>query len=164
MWCTLWSQIFRTLGSNISAKLKPNSKILYPFYQLPRWVRIMGKKRRPKMKISWHTPFKTTGVLCWPFSVGYICFGTNSPALIDVRWICHVWLVVQCTYAIYCICRVHTWILNTESNCGYSETGRNNCTKPLSDLKEEVKQTMYLRCCTSLDVEKTKLIKERGQS
>ena len=43
MSCSLQSRVFRTLWSNISAKLKPNSKILKPVYQGPRWVRIMEK-------------------------------------------------------------------------------------------------------------------------
>ena len=42
-------------NSKISAKSKPNSKILYSVYQGPRWACIMKKWRK---KISWHTPCK----------------------------------------------------------------------------------------------------------
>ena len=42
-------------NSNISAKSKPNSKILKTVYQRPRWVWIMKKWMS---QISWHTPFK----------------------------------------------------------------------------------------------------------
>ena len=37
------SRIFRNLWSNSSVKSKPNSKILYPINQGPRWVRITDK-------------------------------------------------------------------------------------------------------------------------
>ena len=39
-----------TLWSNISAKSKPNSKILWPVYQGFRWVRIMTKIRGRKSR------------------------------------------------------------------------------------------------------------------
>ena len=50
VWCTPWSQTRGMMqtgdhfkNSNISAKCKLNSKILYPVYPGPRWVQIMKK-------------------------------------------------------------------------------------------------------------------------
>ena len=48
------SRIFQTLRSNISLKTKPNSKILYPVYQGPIWVRIMEKNRGQKSRDTLH--------------------------------------------------------------------------------------------------------------
>ena len=56
--CTLRSQNFRTKWSNILAKLKPNYKILKPFYQGPGWVRFFFMNKKLRWKISWHAPFK----------------------------------------------------------------------------------------------------------
>ena len=48
-------QSVSTLWSNISAKPKPNSKILSSVYQRPGWFWIMKKMQ---VEISWHTHFK----------------------------------------------------------------------------------------------------------
>ena len=59
LWCDSVSQTPRDDGmhtaeliksSNISANSKPNSKILYPVYHGPRWVRIMTKNRGRKSR------------------------------------------------------------------------------------------------------------------
>ena len=41
VWRTLWSPTFLTLCSSISDNSKPNTKILSPVYQGPRWFRII---------------------------------------------------------------------------------------------------------------------------
>ena len=61
MWCTPRSWIFRTFWSNISAKSKPNSKILQPVSEA---YMCSNHEKKWRSKISWHTPFKQENSVC----------------------------------------------------------------------------------------------------
>ena len=66
MSCTPRSFKFRNLLANISAKSKPNSIIIKPFYLRPGWVRIgknVGRKTRDSLPLN-HYSYTPYGVKC----------------------------------------------------------------------------------------------------
>ena len=98
MWCTLRSRIFRNLWLNISTKLKPNSKILKPVYQGPRWVRIMKKMEVKNLVTHSHCGVKLRGVHPTLESSFAVCITPRSQTAncgVKIKIFASLWLVLQ---------------------------------------------------------------------